>query len=117
MKKKEETFFFSNQHSNFQVPFSDILYFETTEISHKLRLICKSRLVNFYATLGEIESLDERFFKVHRSFVVNLENIAQIDRSEGVIYFDQNHSCLISRRKIRPALEKMNAINQIFQKK
>lgn len=116
-EKKEETFFFSNQHSNFQVPFSDILYFETTEISHKLRLICKSRLVNFYATLGEIESLDERFFKVHRSFVVNLENIAQIDRSEGVIYFDQNHSCLISRRKIRPALEKMNAINQIFQKK
>ncbi|MGO3603021.1 MAG: LytR/AlgR family response regulator transcription factor [Enterococcus malodoratus] len=114
--KKEELFIFSNQHTNFQVPFSDILYFETTEISHKLRLICKSRLVNFYATLDEVEKMDARFFKIHRSFVVNLENIAEINRSEGLVYFDKAHSCMISRRKIRTALEKMNSINQHFQK-
>ncbi|MBO0454210.1 MULTISPECIES: response regulator transcription factor [Enterococcus] len=113
-EKKEEMFLFSNQHSNFQVPFSDILYFETTDISHKIRLICKSRLVNFYATLGEIEKLDERFFKAHRSYVVNLENIVQIDRAAGAVYFDMIHSCAISRRRIKPALEKMNAINHLF---
>lgn len=114
--KKEEIFMFNNQHTSFQVPFSDILYFETTEISHKLRLICKSRLVNFYATLDEIEKLDTRFFKIHRSFVVNLENIAEINRSEGLVYFDKNHSCMISRRKIRAALEKMNSLHQIANK-
>lgn len=114
--KKEELFIFNNQHTSFQVPFSDILYFETTDISHKLCLICKNRLVNFYATLGEIENLDPRFFKAHRSFVVNLENIAQIDRAEGLIYFDEDRSCMISRRKIKSALEKMNALNQVFQK-
>lgn len=61
--------------------------------------------------------MDARFFKIHRSFVVNLENIAEINRSEGLVYFDKAHSCMISRRKIRTALEKMNSINQHFQKK
>lgn len=113
--KKEETFMFNNQHTSFQVPFSDIQYFETTEISHKLRLICKSRLVNFYATLGEIEKLDSRFIKVHRSFVVNVENITHIDRSEGLVYFDNDHSCSISRRKIKTVLEKMKNVNPMVQ--
>lgn len=110
-----EMFFFENQHTSFQVPFSDILYFETTEISHKLRLVCKNRLVNFYGCLSEIEKLDTRFYQVHRSFVVSLANIAEIDRSEGLIYFDKDRSCLISRRKIKTTLNKLKRINQIFQ--
>lgn len=109
--KKEELFVFENQYTSFQVPLSDILYFETTEVSHKLRLICKSRLVNFYATLDEIEKLGEDFYKVHRSFVVNLASVVEIDRSEGIIYFDKERSCLISRRKIRTVLEKLKIIN------
>ncbi|MDN6585672.1 MAG: LytTR family transcriptional regulator DNA-binding domain-containing protein [Enterococcus sp.] len=104
----EELFVFRNQNTSFQVPFSDILYFETTEISHKVRLICKSRLVNFYATLEEIKKLDDRFYKVHRAFVVNLSNITEIKRNEGIIYFDKNHFCPISRRKIKTVLEKMD---------
>jgi two-component system response regulator AgrA len=110
---QDEMFFFENKHTSFQVPFSDILYFETTEISHKLRLICKSRLVNFYATLGEIEKIDPRFYQVHRSFVVNLINIVEIDRSEGLIYFSNKHSCMISRRKIKTVLNKIKRIHSI----
>lgn len=110
--KKSDLFIFENKHTSFQVPFSDILYFETTEISHKLRLICKSRLVNFYGTLGEIASIDSRLYQVHRSFVVNLENITQIDRSEGTIYFDREHNCMISRRKIKTILNKIKLLNE-----
>lgn len=110
-QRSEELFVFRNQNTSFQVPFSDILYFETTEISHKVRLICKSRLVNFYATLEEIKKLDDRFYKVHRSFVVNLNNITEIKRNEGIIYFDNNHFCPISRRKIKTVLEKINTVH------
>lgn len=115
--KKEELFVFENQYTSFQVPLSDILYFETTDVSHKLRLICKSRLVNFYATLDEIEKLGDNFYKVHRSFVANLANVVEIDRSESIIYFDKKRSCLISRRKVRTVLEKLKAINNnVYQK-
>lgn len=113
---EDEMFFFENKHTSFQVPFSDILYFETTEISHKVRLICKSRLVNFYATLGEIEKIDKRFYQIHRSFVVNLSNIVEINRSDGLVYFDKEQSCMISRRKIKTVLEKLKTINdKVYQ--
>lgn len=104
---EEEMFFFENKHASFQVPFSDILYFETTEISHKVRLICRSRQVTFYATLGEIEKIDKRFYQIHRSFVVNISNITEVNRPEGLVYFDKERNCMISRRKIKTVLDKM----------
>lgn len=110
--EKSDLFVFETKHASFQVPFAEILYFETTEISHKLRLVCKSRLVNFYATLGEISAMDPRFYQVHRSFVVNLENVAEIERSEGLVYFDKEQTCMISRRKIKTALTKMKTLNE-----
>ncbi|MGM0125370.1 two-component system, LytTR family, response regulator AgrA [Enterococcus sp. AZ194] len=104
-------FFFENQHTTFQVPFSDIYYFETTEISHKLRLVCKRRLVDFYANLSEIKKMDEYLFQTHRSFVVNLQNISEVSRSDGIVHFSNDYSCMVAHRKIKPLLSKMYELN------
>jgi two-component system response regulator AgrA len=109
---QKELFFFENKYASFQVPFSDILYFETTEISHKLRLICNCRLISFYGTLEEIEKMDHRFCQVHRSFVVNLTNIVEIDRPAGLIYFNHQQQCFISRRKLKITLRKLKEFNK-----
>ncbi|MGM0123560.1 two-component system, LytTR family, response regulator AgrA [Enterococcus sp. AZ194] len=100
----DEAFIFENKHSHFQIPFSNILYFETSSISHKIRLIGKTKIIEFYATLDEIEQLDSRFFKCHRSFVINLSNVESINRSENIVAFENNHTCLISRRKVKKAI-------------
>lgn len=117
-EKKGETvcsdaFIFKNQHSDFQIPFSDILYFETTEITHKVRLVQKNKFSEFYANLNEIEKKDARLFKVHRSYVVNLSNVERIDRVSKLIYFIDGKSCLISRTKISNIQKRLKEIQHV----
>lgn len=108
---KDEMFIFNNQSSNFQVPFNEILYFETTDISHKLKLVCKNRVISFYATMKSIENLDDRFFQCHRSYIINLANVIQIDRHSNLIYFSKEIYCLVTRRKIKSTLSKLKNLN------
>lgn len=103
----EDAFIFKNQHSHFQIPFYDILYFETSDIAHKIQLVGKSKRLEFYGTLEEVEALDHRLFRCHRSFVINIANVEQIDRSEHFVYFQGGHRTLISRRKIKKTIELM----------
>ncbi|CBH27279.1 LytTR family transcriptional regulator DNA-binding domain-containing protein [Listeria seeligeri] len=53
----------------------------------------------------EIEKLDNRLYKSHKSFVVNLENIIEVDKSSNILYFDNGESCFVSRRKLRYIIE------------
>ncbi|EBF5116774.1 response regulator transcription factor [Listeria monocytogenes] len=106
----DEALIFENKHSHFQIPFHDILYFETSEISHKMRLIGKTTIIEFYATLDEIERLDYRFFKCHRSFVINLVNVESVNRSENIVSFENDHICLISRRKVKKVIDLIKEI-------
>lgn len=105
-----DAFSFKNQHSDFQIPFSDILYFETTEITHKLRVVQKNKFSEFYATLNEVENTDSRLFKAHRSYVVNISNIERIDRANKLIYFIDGKTCLLSRTKISSIQRKLREI-------
>ncbi|RHW49811.1 DNA-binding response regulator [Bombilactobacillus bombi] len=107
-----EMFIFNNQHSHFQVPFNEILYFETTDISHKLKLICKNRVISFYDSMKSIEDLDERFVHCHRSYIINLINVIQIDRQRNLVYFSKDVYCLITRRKIKMVLAKMEQLDK-----
>lgn len=103
----EDAFIFKNQHSHFQIPFYDILYFETSDIAHKIQLVGKNKVLEFYGTLEEVEALDHRFFRCHRAFVINLANVERIDSSEKLVFFQEGYRSLISRRKIKRAIELM----------
>lgn len=96
-----DPFIFENKYRKFKLPFSDLLYFETSDQPHKLVLISKKRRIEFYAKLSEIESLDNRLFKCHKSFVVNLDNVIEVDKTNLVLYFFNGESCLVSRRKMK----------------
>ncbi|MNE37543.1 accessory protein regulator protein A [compost metagenome] len=107
-----DTFSFENKYTSFQIPFSDILFFETMEIAHKIRLVTKTKVLDFYAELNEIADQDKRLFRCHRAYVVNLTNIRSVDKKNKWILFDQNESCLVSRRLLKETIEKMEAIRQ-----
>jgi two-component system response regulator AgrA len=103
----EDAITFTNGQKDFQVSLADILYIETTEQPHKLRLIGTKQRIEFYAKLNEVEAKDERLLKCHRSFVVNTTNISRIDKKEKMIYFENGESCFVSRRKLKEISEKI----------
>lgn len=107
-----DNFSFENKYTSFQIPFSDILYFQTMEIAHKIRLITKSKAIDFYAELSEIVDYDKRLFRCHRAFVVNVANIRSIDKKNKLVLFDHDESCSVSRRLQKETIERMEALRQ-----
>jgi two-component system response regulator AgrA len=101
----DDPFIFENKYRKFKMPFSDVLYFETSDQPHKIILISKKKRFEFYAKLSDIESKDSRLFKCHKSFVVNLENVVELDKTNLLVYFSNGESCLVSRRKIKHVTE------------
>ena len=68
----------------FTVDYDDILFFE------------------FLGKIKEIEKeVDGRFYRCHRSFLVNKDNIREIDFQNRVIYMVNGDECLISSRMIK----------------
>lgn len=97
----EETFLFENSKSEIQVPFNEIYFFETSDVPHRLILYTKKERIEFYGQLSEIVKQDKRFYRCHRSYVVNPANIVQIDKLENIAYFPNGASCYISRLKMK----------------
>ncbi len=104
----DDAFIFQNKYTNLQVPYSDIYYFETTGISHKLRLVTEKKLTEFYGELKELEAIDPRLFRCHRAFVINVSNIVSIDRTNKLVLFPNGDECNVSRRVIKELINKMN---------
>ena len=75
----------------------DIIYVETTA-GHKLRLHTKNRSLDFNGELKGIEEqLDERFIRCHKSYVINKDKIASINKKDNTITMANNSICPLSR--------------------
>ena len=84
------------------VDYDEILFFETSTNIHKIILHCKNRQMEFWGKIKDIEKkVDERFYRCHRSFLVNKDNIREIDFRNRVIYMVNGDECLISTRMMK----------------
>lgn len=84
------------------VEYDEILFFETSPTIHKIILHGVNRNVEFYGNIKDIEEkLDERFCRCHRSYLINKNNIKEIDKSERMIYMKNGEACLASTRLIK----------------
>ena len=58
--------------------------------------------MEFWGKIKDIEKeVDERFYRCHRSFLVNKDNIREIDFRNRVIYMVNGDECLISTRMMK----------------
>ncbi|MDR3596033.1 LytTR family DNA-binding domain-containing protein [Clostridium sp.] len=88
------------------IEYNKILFFETSNIIHKVILHAVDRQIEFYAKLKDVEAkLDERFYRCHRSFLVNKDNIKEIDKNNRVIYMINGQECLVAVRLLRGLLK------------
>lgn len=84
------------------IEYDDILFFETSPTIHKIILHGVDRNVEFYGNMKDVEEkLDDRFCRCHRSYLINKNNIKEVNRDERVIYMKNGEECLASTRLIK----------------
>jgi two-component system response regulator AgrA len=84
------------------VDYDKIILFETSETTHKIRLIGYDQQLEFYATMKDVEDkLDERFIRCHRSYIINKDKIQSVDRKKHTVAMENGQDCLISIRGMK----------------
>lgn len=96
-----DDFVVNNEHATVRVPFNEINYIKTSSSPHRLILMTNNRIIQFYGRLKEIESSDERFFRCHRSYLVNINKITAYDKANKIIILQNEQEIPVSRRLIR----------------
>lgn len=84
------------------IDYDDIFFFETSSNIHKVILHAKDRQIEFSSTMKELtNTLEGSFVRCHRSFLINKNNIKEIDAKNRIIYFTNGETCLISTRMMK----------------
>ncbi len=80
-----------------KIVLKDIIYIETDK--HRIMIHTKEKDIRCYNTMKEMETiLDEKwFFRCHNSYIVNLDEIARIDKR--IIYLKNGSNIDIAQRK------------------
>ncbi len=59
---------------------SDILFFESSPVPHKVIVHLKDGQFEFYSMIKRIEDENESFFRCHKSYVVNVDNVESVNK-------------------------------------
>ena len=89
------------------IPLNDILFFQAASTSHKIVIHTSQGRFEFYHTLKQIEQEETSFFRCHQSYVVNMDNIVEMNRKERKVMMRNGESCPVSFRRFK-ALEEKN---------
>lgn len=101
-QKKEQYFSFKVGEFLRKIYFGDIYYFETSTNAHKVILKEENGIYEFYGKLKEIEeNLDERFFRCHRSYLINKDKIEVFDAKSKQVKLNDGSLCEVSYKKKR----------------
>lgn len=82
----------------YNLTFDEITFFE--KFGHLLVVHTISGIIESSETLDSIElKLDKtRFFRCHKSYIVNISHISRIDYSNSIIYLKNGEFCVVSKR-------------------
>lgn len=83
-----------------EIPYDDIIFFKTDSNRKKVVLYAKNRLMDLSGNLKDIEkNLDKRFYRCHRSCLVNKDYVAGIDEENSVVIMKDGAKCPVSVRR------------------
>lgn len=98
-KKQQKSILITQNDRLIAVDYDEVLFFETSENNHKIILHAKKRVVEFTGHLKSVEvQLDYRFYRCHRSYIVNTDNIKEVNFQKLTIYMENGEICPISVR-------------------
>lgn len=89
------------------VKLCDILFVETIPVSHKIRIHEENSQIEFYGNLKDIEKkLTSNFYRCHKSYIVNVDKIKEIDKKGKKIIMEDEEECYVSFRYMKGLIEK-----------
>lgn len=92
----EKVLLINNGSTVSRIPIKDILYCEV--FNHQVSIHTPAKEYSYSSTLDAIEKeLDDRFFRCHRSFLVNMDFV--MDKDAEAAFVAGGHKVLIARRK------------------
>ena len=107
-----KTYSFLHKGEAYQIPYDDILYIEknlndncSCIVTKREEFVIRKSIVNI-----EKELEGTTFYKSHRSCLINIDNVRHIDFDNGVIFFDEKATNLLSRAN-KPKLKRILGIN------
>ena len=101
---RENVLSFKNNGNIFNVFYSDICYIEKNLHSNSSTIYTKNNKYVIRSSINNLLKLlnyDSRFFKTHRSCIINLDNVCLYDMDKNVIKFKNKEINLVSRDKKR----------------
>lgn len=107
----ENCFYFKSKFAQFQYPFKEVYYLETSSRAHRVILYTKTDRLEFTASLEEVLKQEPRLLQCHRSFLINPANVVHFDKKEKLLFFPNGGSCLIARYKVREVSEAINNLH------
>lgn len=94
------TFTINQNDKRIVIDYNDIIFFETSNNIHKIILHARKRVIEFTGRLKDIEQqLDYRFYRCHTSYIINKDNITDIDFKELLVHMNNGETCPVSVRK------------------
>ncbi len=111
--KKYKMLSYEYNHTYYKVEFRQIVYIEKEPDSKRciIKTINGEQLIP--GTLNDIyKKLDERFLKVHKSMIINLNQIEKYEiRSNKITFKNKDHTHLVARDKKKELIERVCAFN------
>ena len=81
------------------IPYDEILFFEVSNNSHKIILYAINCQIEFNGKMKELQKeLDQRFVRCHRSYLINRDNIKEINEEESIVIMKNGITCPMSVR-------------------
>ena len=85
-----------------RIPYKDILFIEKDKYDDCLYIETNDNKFKYKGSISKIEKLldgDKRFFKSHRSCIVNIFKITKLNTTIPIIYFNNKYTNCLSRDK------------------
>lgn len=93
---------------------SDVQYIKRDGM--KLVIHTKTRDYETYSSFNKImQALPSNFVRAHKSFIVNIDNIENLDSIGNIIYFNNNSTCEIGPKFKKSLMEEFNKNEQYFK--
>ncbi|SHJ77777.1 two component transcriptional regulator, LytTR family [Hathewaya proteolytica DSM 3090] len=98
-EKKENVLLLEQEGRKIKIMLDEVMFIETSQSPHKLVVHEKNRIFEIYGTLREFEeNLPENFYRSHRAYIVNKNNIIEVDKKRRILMMKNGEQCFVSFR-------------------
>ena len=95
--------------NNVRLDCEKITFFEKLEEKKKVIVHGVDEKIIINATLRDIEDkLGKNFYKCHKNFLVNINNIADVDKEKRIVKMNNNDECMVGERHLNKLLRILN---------